>query len=260
MAAEPTKSELVADRRLAGAVVGELIATFLFVFFGTGTVCAIGTLSTGTSLAGHGALLVGNAAIGLAFGFGILIVVYAFGHLSGAHVNPAVTVALAAVGRFPWRVVPLYAIAQLLGAILAAFAVWIVFPGPVDHQPLILGATQPGVGEGLALLAEFTITLLLMVVIMATATDERATPPAVGMAVGLTVGAGVFAMLPVSGGSFNPARSLGPMIVAWEFPGWWLYIVGPILGALAGALLYERVLRHAEPPTLTGRVEERPKA
>jgi len=251
---QASASERAAAQALTGAVAAELIGTFLFVLFGTGTVCAVGTAA-----GGGGLVTAGDAAIGLAFGFGILIVVYTFGHLSGAHVNPAVTIALAAVGRFPWRVVPFYVVAQFLGAILAAFVVWIVFPGPVDHQPLLLGATQPGVGEGLALLAEIAITFLLLTVIMATATDERATPPAVGMAVGLTVAAGVFAMLPVSGGSFNPARSLGPMIVAWEFPGWWLYILGPLLGAVAGALLYERVLRHAEPPTITGRVEEQPK-
>ena len=250
-----TASERVAERHLIGAIAGELVGTFLFVLFGTATVCAVGTAAGGSSL-----VTAGDAAIGLAFGFGILIVVYAFGHLSGAHVNPAVTIAFAAVGRFPWPVVPFYVAAQFGGAILAAFTVWIVFPGPVDHQPLLLGATQPGVGEGLALLAEIAITFLLLTVIMATATDERATPPAVGMAVGLTVAAGVFAMLPISGGSFNPARSLGPMLVAWEFPGWWLYILGPLLGALAGAVLYDRVLRHAEPPTVSGRVEERPKA
>jgi len=254
MQASASTSERAAERALTGAIAAELIGTFLFVLFGIGTVCAIGTAA-----GGGGLVSAGDAAIGLAFGFGILIVVYAFGHLSGAHVNPAVTIALAAVGRFPWRVVPFYVVAQFLGAILAAFVVWIVFPGPVDHQPLLLGATQPGVADGLALLAEIAITFLLLTVIMATATDERATPPAVGLAVGLTVAAGVFAMLPVSGGSFNPARSLGPMIVAWEFPGWWLYILGPLLGAVAGALLYERVLRHAEPPTLTGRVEEQPK-
>ncbi|MBS1868736.1 MAG: MIP family channel protein [Actinobacteria bacterium] len=254
-AAGGSAGEQVAERHLIGAVVAEAVGTFLFVLFGTGTVCAVGTAA-----GGGGLVTAGDAAIGLAFGFGILIVVYAFGHLSGAHVNPAVTVALAATGRFPWPVVPFYVVAQFAGAILAAFAVWIVFPGPVDHQPLILGATQPGVGDGLALLAEIAITFLLLTVIMATATDERATPPAVGMAVGLTVAAGVFAMLPVSGGSFNPARSLGPMLVAWEFPGWWIYILGPLLGALAGAFLYDRVLRHAEPPTVSGRVEERPKA
>lgn len=245
-----------ARRALTGAVVAEVFGTFLFVLFGIGTVVAIGVLGAGSPLGPGGTLVAGDAAIGLAFGFGILIAVYAVGHLSGAHVNPAVTVALAAVGRFPWAVVPFYVAAQLLGAILAALVVWIVFPGPVSDQPLILGATQPGVADGLALIAEIAITFVLVTVIMATATDRRATPPAVGLAVGLTVAAGVFAMLPVSGGSFNPARTLGPMIVAWDFPGWWLYIVGPLVGALAGAFLYERVLRHAHPPTTTGRVEE----
>lgn len=253
---------MVERRALTGAAAAEAVGTYLFVLFGTGTVVALGTLAKSAGLNSAGSLAIGDAAIGLAFGFGILIAVYAFGHVSGAHVNPAVTIGLASVGRFPWRSVPIYVIAQLIGAILAALTVWAVFPGPVNDQPLILGATQPGKGvsDGLALLTEFVITFVLMTVIMATATDERATPPAVGLSVGFTVGAGIFAMLPVSGGSFNPARSLGPMIVAADFPAWWVYIVGPIAGALAGAFLYDGLLRRGSPPAVTGTVQERPKA
>lgn len=245
---------------LAGAVVAEVIGTYIFVFFGTAAVVAVGTtaLQSGIPEVGPALALFGLAAIGLAFGFAILVVVYAFGHVSGAHVNPAVTLALAATRKFPWTAVPAYVAAQFAGALLAALTVFAVFPDAAADPPLILGATKPGtsIAPGLALLAEFAITFVLMVVIMATATDDRASPPAVGLAVGLTVGAGVIAMLPVSGASFNPARTLGPMIVAWDFPSWWVYLVGPVVGALAGAFVYELFTRRGEPPQAPGVIEE----
>lgn len=104
-------------------------------------------------------------------------------------------------------------------------------------------------GAPAALLAEFLITFLLMVTIMATVLDDRSPGPlAPGLAVGLMVAAGIFATLPVSGGSFNPARTLGPMLVSMQFDGWWIYLVGPIAGAVAGALFYAHVLRPGAAP------------
>lgn len=252
-----------APQGLAGAAVAEAIGTYLFVLFGTGAVVAVGTAAQSAAVTGEVGVafgLFGLAAAGLAFGFGIVVAVYAFGHVSGAHVNPAVTLGLAVTRKFPWTAVPVYIAAQFAGALLAALTIYAVYPDSAADPPLVLGASLPAAGEGLALLAEFVITFLLMVVIMATATDDRASPPAVGLAVGLTVGAGVIAMLPVSGASFNPARSLGPMIVAWDFPGWWVYIVGPLAGALAGALVYDLFTRRGSPPEAPGTLEERPKA
>ena len=231
-------------RRRRGALAGELVGTFLLVFFGTGAVVA----TEGQDL----------VAICLAFGFAVVVVVYAFGHVSGAHVNPAVTIALAAVRRFPSSAVPAYVVAQLVGALLASIALRIVFGGDAADDPLNLGATAPGEGVsvGSVLLIEVIITFLLLTAIMATATDDRASTPAVGLGVGLTVAAAIFVSAPISGGSLNPARSLAPMLVSGAFPAWLAYVVAPIAGGVLGALFYDRVLRPGSPPEDSAAVEE----
>jgi MIP family channel proteins len=224
----------------AGALAAETVGTFVFVWIGTGTVLATQQLSPGP---------LQDTPISVAFGFALMAAVYATAGISGAHLNPAVSVALAAVRQFPWRAVPSYVAAQFVGAFLAALANWVLFGGHA-RTALILGATRPGPrGPGVALLAEFIITFLLMVIIMATAVDRRTPGPvSAGLAIGLVVGAGIFAALPVSGGSFNPARTLGPMIVSAQFPGWWVYIVGPTAGALAGAVCWRSLISHGKPP------------
>jgi MIP family channel proteins len=237
-------------RILAAAVLGEVVGTFLLVFIGCGAI------ATFTEQAGKGNpdLL----AIALAWGFAVLAVVYAFGHVSGAHVNPSVTIGLAVTRKFPWAAVPAYLAAQFVGAVLAALAVWAVFGDKGRDAPLLLGATVPGDGysTGVVFLAEVLITFILLIVVMATATDDRAESPAVGLGVGLTVAAAILVAGPVSGASLNPARSLGPMIVAGEFPVWAVYVAGPLVGAVLGALLYEFLLRPGEPPEPAGAVEE----
>jgi MIP family channel proteins len=247
---------------LLGAAVAEAIGTYLLVLFGTGAWVGIAVTAQAGGIAEVSAALelFGLAGIALAFGFAIVVAVYAFGHVSGAHINPAVTVALAATRKFPWSAVPSYLAAQLLGALLASLTVFAIYPDSAADAPVLLGATAPGFGAGHALLAEFAITFVLMTVIMATATDERASPPAVGLAVGLTATAAIAATLPVSGGSLNPARSLAPMIVSTDMSDFWVYIVGPVLGALAGAVVYDTVARHGSPPSAAGAVEERPKS
>src|SRR5690606_26428889 len=130
-------------------------------------------------------------AISIAFGLAVLVVVYAFGHVSGAHINPTVTLGLAAVGRFPWRAVPAYLVAQFVGAILAALAIWALFGADGRGDP-VLGATAPGErGAGAAFLAEVILGFLLVVVVLATATDSRATPAGAGLAIGFLIAAGV---------------------------------------------------------------------
>jgi MIP family channel proteins len=242
----------LAERRRAvpAAILGEVVGTFLLIFLGCGSVIAF------TERAGSGDpdLL----AIASAWGFAVLAVVYAFGHVSGAHVNPSVTIGLAVTRKFPWPAVPAYIAAQLVGAITASFALWAVFGDKAREAPLLLGSTAPGdgFGTGAVILAEALITFILLIVVMATATDDRAESPAVGLGVGLTVAAAILVAGPVSGASLNPARSLGPMIVSGEFPSWGAYIVGPLVGAVLGALLYEFLLRPGEPPEPAGAVEE----
>lgn len=229
------------DTALTGALVAELVGTFLLVFVGAGTAVAM-TLATPASGANV-------TAIALAFGLAVLVAVYAFGHVSGAHINPTVTIALAAVRRFPWRAVPGYLAAQFAGAILASIVLWLLFGGR-GRDEVALGATTIGPRGALAaFLAEVILGLVLVLVVLATVTDRRANPATSGLAIGLTIAAGIYVTLDVSGGSFNAARSLGPMIVSWQFSGWWVYLIAPLLGGVLGAFLYERLLRHGAPPT-----------
>ncbi|MBO0776862.1 MAG: MIP family channel protein [Actinobacteria bacterium] len=224
-----------------GACAAEVIGTFMFTFSGTATVLAVHKLSKTTG----GFTAVSDVAIAIAFAFGVVAAVYMVARVSGAHINPAVTVALAAVGKFPWRMVPAYVVSQFIGGLLAGLMNWFMF-GNTLRESLILGSTHPGIGIAwwTACFTEFVITALLMIVVMATAVYERApggSTPA-GLAIGLWVGAAIFLALPISGGSLNPARTLGPDIIALNFPFWWIYIVGPVLGAAFGAALWEFVL------------------
>jgi len=231
------------------ALAGEVVATFLLIFIGTGAVVALEPAK-----AGPAALL----AVALAWGFAVLAIVYAFGHVSGAHVNPSVTIGLAVARKFPWNAVPWYILAQLVGGLLGSLAVWAVFGSTSRDAPLLLGTTAPGKGfsTGTVFLAEVIITFILLLVVMATATDDRAESPAVGLGVGLTIAAGIITIGPVSGASFNPVRTLAPDIVAGQFPAWAAYVGGPLVGAVLGALLYEFLLRPGEPPSAAGAVEE----
>ncbi len=220
---------------IAGAALAEGLGTFLLLFFGVGAILAVDGAAGAPE----------KAAIALAFGFAILAGAYTFGHVSGAHLNPAVTLAQAASGRTPWNAVAPYVVAQLAGAALGVLAVDAVSPNDVG-----LSVTHPGtdIGVGQALIAEFVLTFALMLVVKGTAVDDRSEGPASGMAIGLTIAAGHLAMIPVSGASFNPARSFGSALVAGDFADFWIYVLAPIAGAVVAALLYERILtRVAEP-------------
>lgn len=230
---------------LSGALVGETIGTFAFTFSGTATVLAVHKLSHTTT----GFTALGDIAISVAFAFGVVASVYLFAAVSGAHINPAVTVALAAVGDFPWVLVLPYVVAQFVGGCLAALMNWFMFGDALRHS-LILGGTHPGVGVAwwTACFTEFVITAVLMIAVMATAVYKRgpAGGMASGLAIGLWVGAAIFLALPISGGSLNPARTLGPDIISLQFPFWWIYIIGPGLGACFGAALWKFVIARAK--------------
>lgn len=229
---------------ILGAAVAELVGTFILVFGGT-AVAVAAILSLPTAGGAYGSL-----AIALAFGLSLAIVVAAVGHVSGAHVNPAVTLGMAAARKFPWNYVPHYVGAQLAGAILAALATWLTFGGPA-RSDASLAATYPaqGVGDLQAFVVEILITFILVFVVMAVATDDRAPAAIAPIAVGFALAVGVFIAGPVTGGSVNPARSLGPMIVAGDLTSFWLYVLGPIIGGLLGALLYARFMAQTEGPS-----------
>ena len=231
------------DSHMVGAGIAELVGTFILVYGGTAV--AVGAILTRpTAGAAYDSL-----AIALAFGLALAAVVAAIGHVSGAHVNPAVTLGMAATGKFPWRYTPVYIGAQLVGAVLAALATWITFGGAARGEAN-LAATYPaqGVGDLQAFVVEVLITFILVFVVMAVATDDRAPAAIAPIAVGFALAVGVFIAGPVTGGAVNPVRALGPMIVAGDLTSVWLYILGPIIGGVLAALLYDRTMAQTEAP------------
>jgi len=166
-----------------------------------------------------------------------MVMVYATGHLSGAHINPAVTVAFTLSRHFPARDAVAYVSAQLIGATLAALVLLAVWP----DKPGELGATLPSVGVGGAFVYELVLTAFLMFVIMAVATDTRAVGAAAAIAIGGTVGLDALFGGPVTGASMNPARSFGPALAAGEWSDFWIYVAGPVAGAALGAFAYQAV-------------------
>jgi MIP family channel proteins len=229
---------------ILGAAVAELVGTFVLVYGGTAV--AVGAiLARPTAGPPYDSL-----AVALAFGLALAAVVAAVGHISGAHVNPAVTLGMAATKKFPWQYVPHYVVAQLVGAVLAALATWVTFGGAGARDEAKLAATYPaqGVGDLQAFVVEILITFVLVFVVMAVATDQRAPAAIAPIAVGFALAVGVFIAGPVTGGSVNPARSLGPMVVAGDLSSVWLYILGPIIGGVLAALLYDRTMAQTEGP------------
>jgi MIP family channel proteins len=228
---------------IVGAAIAELVGTFILVFGGT-AVAVAAILARPTAGPAYDSL-----AVALAFGLALAAVVAAVGHVSGAHVNPAVTIGMALAKKFPWSYAPVYIGAQLVGAVLAALATWLTFGGPARSEAK-LAATYPaqGVGDLQAFIVEILITFILVFVVMAVATDARAPAAIAPLAVGFALAVGVFVAGPVTGGSVNPVRSLGPMLVAGDLTSVWLYILGPIIGGVLGAVLYDRVMAQSEAP------------
>ena len=179
----------------------------------------------------------GTVGIALVFGLIVMAMVYATGHLSGAHLNPAVTLAFVVTRHLPRAEALAYLAAQLAGALVAAGLLAAIWPS----QPAALGATIPTVGIGSAFAYEAVLTAFLMFVIMAVATDTRAVGAGAAIAIGGTVGLDALFGGPITGASMNPARSIGPALVAGELHDLWLYIAAPLAGAVIGALAYQLV-------------------
>jgi aquaporin NIP len=211
----------------------EGMAAFALVFAGCGAI-----VSDSRS---HGAL--GAVGVSLTFGLIIMVMVYATGHLSGAHINPAVTIAFTLGRHFPARDAVAYIAAQLLGATAGALVLLAAWP----HQPAQLGATAPSVGVGAALLYEVLLTAILMFVITAVATDTRAVGAAAAIAIGGAVALDALFGGPVTGASMNPARSFGPALASGEWGDFWIYVAGPVAGAALGVFGYELV--RGSPPS-----------
>lgn len=220
------------------AHLAEFIGTFALVFFGCGAI-ANGLPPT---------------AVALAFGLVIAVMIYALGHVSGAHFNPAVSVGFAVGRHFPWSRVGTYAAVQVAGGVAGALALRLTIGTGAD-----LGVTRPAGPELQALVWEAILTFFLTLVITAVATDIRAVGQAAALAIGGTVALGALVGGPISGASMNPARSLGPALVSGDLSGIWIYLAGPVMGAIAAAWLY-RLLRepgrssasHPEPESRSG--------
>jgi MIP family channel proteins len=191
----------------------------------------------------------GDAGVALAFGLAVTLIVASSGHVSGAHINPAVTLGFWSLRRFPSRDVVPYILAQCAGAVGAAWLLsWLL--GPVGN----FGVTVPSVDISRAFVIELGYTALLGFVIMGVATDDRAPPAVAPFAIGATVFAGALVTGPLTGGSFNPARSLGPAVAGGIWTSHWLYWLAPTVGMMVGMWTYAWLsgpnpVTRAGPPT-----------
>ncbi len=220
--------------RLLRRAAAEGLAAFALVFAGCGAVI--------TNATHQGAL--GAVGVSLVFGLIIMAMIYATGHLSGAHINPAVTIAFTLTRHFPVRDAIAYISAQLAGATIAAFVLLAAWA----DKPAQLGSTVPTVATGTALLYEVILTALLMFVIIAVATDTRAVGAAAALAIGGTVGLDALFGGPITGASMNPARSFGPALASGTWTDFWIYIIGPLVGAALGAFAYQLIRTPQTPP------------
>lgn len=204
-------------------VLAETVGTFVLVAIGPGAAMVAST----TQAFGH-------AEVALAFGLAVAIAVAATGHISGAHINPAVTLGLWSVRRFPTRDVLPYIVAQCVGAIAASLLLgWLV--GRAGG----FGETVPLISVSRAFVVEAGYTALLGFVIVAVATDDRVPKAVAPFAIGMTVYAGALVTGPLTGGSFNPARTLGPAVAGGVWTAHWLYWIAPVVGAVVGMWAYE---------------------
>ncbi len=226
----------MATRDLLRALVAEAFGTFALVFAGAGAIM----VDAKTHELGH-------VGVAITFGLVIMAMIYAVGHVSGAHFNAAVTFAFALTRHFPWPRAVAYWGAQFAGAVLAA-AVLRGSLGNIAH----VGATLPSGSQAQSFLWELVLSAFLMFVVMAVATDTRAVGEAAAIAIGGTIGLDAMFGGPISGASMNPMRSLGPALVSGDLYALWLYIVAPVVGASAGALLYQFVRAEPSARSLAG--------
>jgi MIP family channel proteins len=231
------------DANIVRVAAAECVGTALLVMTIVGTVAAA---SLGKSISGAP---FGSLAVPLAAGFSLTIGIAALGHISGAHFNPAVTFGLAVNRRFPWKWVPAYWGAQLSGSALGALAIWAMYGGAARSRA-DLGAPAPagGVNTGQAVVAEAIGTFVLVLVVVAVATDARAARNAAAGSIGLALLAALLITGPVSGGGLNPARSFGPMLIANTYTSWWVYLLAPLAAGALAVAVYDRVLRAGAQP------------
>lgn len=219
--------------RLGAALVAEAIGTFLFFFVGAGAVVL-------TTHAGDGGP--GLVGVALAHGLVLAVLVSTFGAISGGHFNPAVTVAVRMAGGIEWSRAAMYVVVQLLGALAAGIALRAIFPVS-SWEPTGIGtpALGEGINVGAGIAIEAVLTMLLVLTVFGTAIDARA-PRLGGMAIGLALVADILMAGPLTGGAVNPARWFGPAVASGSFDNWYVWWVGPLIGAIAAAIIYRYAL------------------
>jgi MIP family channel proteins len=225
-------------RNLARAVTAEAAGTFVLVLAITSAAVAA-ALSRPVAGTPYGSL-----AVPVAGGLALAIAVASLGHISGAHLNPAITLGLAVSRRFPWAYAPGYVIAQFAGATTAAAVTWGLY-GNQARSIARLGATAPadGVSAGRVLAAEAVVTFVLVLVVVAAATDSRVPRGIAAIAIGAALAVAIVIAGPISGAGVNPARAIGPMILTGQFTDWWAYLAAPLAGGAIAVALYDRFLR-----------------
>jgi len=240
---------------LSTRCIAEGVGTLLLVYFGAGAAAITLMIANGTKPATSFNIGIGQLgglgdwfAIGISFGIVVAAVIYALGRVSGAHINPAVTIALWTTKRFPTGDVVAYVIAQCVGAAIGSLLFFLtVGMDAVTIGGLGATAPFPGIGYGQAILVEAIATFVLMLVIMGVAVDERAPKGFAGLIIGLTVAGMITATGNIAGASLNPARTFGPYVMDWLSggPNLWtffpIYIIGPVAGAVCAAVFYDRI-------------------
>ncbi len=220
--------------------IAELVGTYVLVLLGT---LSVVTMLVFFKVFGGFSLLL----IGFAFGVAVMVMIYVFGHISGTHINPAVSIALWATGRFPTRDLVAYVVAQLIGAVLASVTIVIIVgQRAVDAG---LGGTLPGTGVSYwqAIVSEGVMTFFLVLAVWGSAVDTRAPKGFAGLAIGFVVAADIWVSGPITGASMNPARTFGPLVgeTLWSGTTDWakfpIYLIGPIVGGLIAAFLYDYI-------------------
>lgn len=217
---------MTSQRYSLSVPLAELCGTFVLVFAGTGAI-VVNSISGGA---------VTHPGIALTFGLVVLAMIHTFGPVSGAHLNPAVTLGLVAADRFPLRSAPAYLISQLAGALLASVVLKVLFP---DHATL--GATSPAGTSLQSFALELLLTLILMLVVLRLSEDSVSGAQA-GLVIGSVIALEAMFAGPVCGASMNPARSLGPALVSLNLQHLWIYLTAPVLGALLAVPL-SRIFR-----------------
>jgi len=204
-------------------LTGEFLGTFSLVFCGTGAI-VINQEANG---------VITHLGIAITFGLIVMAMILSFGHISGAHINPAVSIGLCVAKRFNWKHLVSYIIAQVTGAFLASYVLHSLFPANE-----FLGATIPRGSDIQSFVLEFILTYLLMIVILTSTMKKDHSLLGPALAIGGTVGLEALFAGPISGASMNPVRSLSPAIIGGHYQSLWVYILGPILGALAGSFVF----------------------